>query len=590
MKYKDIFLKVNKPARYTGGEYNSCNTDKQNKMSFCLCFPEPYEVAMSNLGMKILYHMLNENEDIVCERCFYPWEDFSAELVKNSIPLFSIESKKSLADFDILGFSIHHELCYTNVLAMLKLSNLPFYAKDRTGNMPLIIAGGPCSLNPEPYAEFFDLIIIGEGEESLNSLCKLYIKNLNADKNEFLLKATEIEGVYVPSLMNVIYNEDNKIKSFHSQYNVNKAFVKDLDSVYYPANVIVPNIEAVHDRGILELYRGCSNGCRFCQAGFISRPIRHKNHEVLLKQAKAILQNTGYEELSLSSLSTGDYPCLKELLESLQPVKESGIGISLPSLRLSGYLKEFATGDSVTFAPEAGSQRLRDVINKNISDTEIDEAFNEAFMQGCTGLKLYFMCGLPTETIEDIKAIADIAIRAKKIYKSYKTGKSLTITVSCAVLIPKPFTPFQWEAMEKKESIENKQQVLKQILLNERIKFNYHGYNVSRLEGIFARGDRKLSKVIIRAFETGCRLDSWSEYFDNKKWEDAFKYCGIDPDFYLRERQAEEILPWDFIDAQILKDYLKSEREKAYSVTVTLDCRKGCNACGANQGGFCGLC
>jgi radical SAM family uncharacterized protein len=550
-----------------------------------MCFPEPYEIAMSNLGIKILYHMLNEREDTVCERCFFPWQDFSDILRLKNIPLFSIESKKFIKDFDILGFSIHHELCYTNILHMLSLAGLPFYSKDRTDDMPLIIAGGPCSLNPQPYADFFDLIIIGEGEESLNSLCSLYIehKKQGFNRQSFFEQAAKIEGVFIPSFLETDYDDSGRIKAFKSEYGIKKAYVKDIDKSFYPVNMIVPNLESVHDRAVLELYRGCSNGCRFCQAGFISRPIRQKSISTLTHQAKQILKNTGFEELSLSSLSTGDYPCLKQLIEELEPLKESGITFSLPSLRLSGYLQAFAaSADSVTFAPEAATARLRNVINKNITEQDITAAFEEAFSQGQTRLKLYFMCGLPSETEEDIKEISRITLLARQIFNKYRRGSSLNISVSLAVFIPKPFTPFQWESFGSEQSVKDKQMMLKEPLSRQRVKYSYHSYDVSMLECIFSRGDGRLSKVIERAYELGCVLDSWSEYFDLNKWKQAFSDCGIDYHCYLRQFGEDEILPWDFFDSGISKRYLLKEREKAFSGETTRDCRQGCNGCGAD--------
>lgn len=592
MKYSEIFSKVNKPARYTGDEYNSCNFLKPHSLSFCLCFPEPYEIAMSNLGMKILYHMLNGREDTVCERCFFPWTDFSALLKQNNIPLFSIESKKALKDFDIIGFSIHHELCYTNILHMLKLADIPFYSRSRSDDMPLVIAGGPCSINPEPYAEFFDIIIIGEAENALYDLCSLYIEykesNKSFNRNDFFKQAANIEGVYIPSFMHVEYDEKGNIAKLITSYNVKRAFVKDINKSFYPAALIVPNLEAVHDRGVLELYRGCSNGCRFCQAGFVTRPLRHKSADVLVRQAEDMLKSTGFEEISLSSLSTGDYPQLKELIDRLNYLKCEGTTFSLPSLRLSGYLKDFASSANVTFAPEAATQRLRNVINKNITDDDIDGAFEEAFSLGQNNIKLYFMCGLPTETEQDILHIADIVNRAKQIYSKYNAKSCLKISVSCAVFIPKPFTPFQWEKMEERQSIENKQKILGNLLKKLNVKYNYHDYNTSVIEAVFSRGDRRLCEVIEKAYKSGCMLDNWSEFFDYGKWQRAFEECGIDISYYLDEIEIERILPWDFFDCGIKKEYLLNERENAYKAAATRDCRRGCNRCGA-QAMYCDI-
>ena len=586
MIYTHILKKVIKPARYTGGEYNSCDPAKPHEISFCFCFPEPYEVAMSNLGMKILYHMLNDRPDTVCERCFMPWPDLSEILIRQDIPLFSIESKKSLREFDILGFSIHHELCYTNILHMLRLAGLPFYARERGEGMPLVIAGGPCSVNPEPYAEFFDLIVVGEGEECLNSLLGLYLEE-KGDRKRFLERAAAIEGVYVPSLLEVQYSSDGTIRGFLDP-KVKKTFVRDLDNSYFPERMIIPNIEAVHDRAVIELFRGCSNGCRFCQAGFATRPIRYRSKGKLSRQAAKLIESTGYEEISLSSLSTGDYPELRDLLDELKPLKEKWTNISLPSLRLRGFYGEFAAG-SLTFAPEAGTQRLRDVINKNITDEDIEAAFKEAFSAGCSNLKLYFMTGLPTETMEDIEGIAQVALLAKRLSRS-EGKRSPSITVSSSVFLPKPFTPFQWEAMDDRQATLEKQAYLRQIFRKNRIKYSYHDYDMSRLEAIFSRGDRRLSEVIVAAYRKGCTLDSWTEFFDAKKWDEAFSECGIDPGFYLRKRPFDEVLPWDFIDAHISRKYLQRECERAYAGVTTRDCRLGCNGCGASAGGCCALC
>lgn len=580
MKFEEILLKVEKPARYSGGEYNTPDMAKPCDVRFCMCMPDLYEVGMSNLGLKILYHVLNNAEGVVAERCFAPAVDFCEQMRANNIALSSLETHTPLKDFDIVGFSIQYELLYSNVLYMLDVAGIPFYAKDRDDSFPLIIAGGPCAINPEPFAEFCDIVMVGEGEETLVQLAELYKlhkkKRNGFNKKSFLRSAAAIEGAYVPS-----------INTPRSRKTVRKAVVKDFENCFYPTAQLMPTLEVVHDRAMLELYRGCANGCRFCQAGYYYRPIRYRSGAKAAELCSKLIKETGFDEISLGSLSTGDYPYLAELLDTVKPISDSAhVNLALPSLRLNSFKGAYATSSrksSLTFAPEAGTQRLRDVINKNISEQDVEDGLKEAFADGYKSIKLYFMMGLPTETDEDIMGIVSLVKRIKQLYGKYGKG-FLTINVSCAVFIPKPGTPFQWEPQITMEEMQRRQYMLKDELRQIRgVSFHYHDRETSELEAILARGDRRLSKVVELAYRKGAKFDGWTEFFKYPLWQEAMTELKIDKDYYLRGFSVSDTLPWGFIDIGVTQDYLKQEREKAYRRVTTENCLKGCRGCGASS-------
>jgi radical SAM family uncharacterized protein len=570
-----LLIGVEKPARYTGGEFNTPDMSKPVSARYCFCFPDVYEIGMSNLGLQILYDIINKQPDFLAERCFAPWVDMADAMRKNGIPLLSLETATPLAQFDVVGFSIQFELLYTNVLYMLDLAGIPFWASERGEEFPFIIAGGPCAVNPEPFAEFFDAVLIGEGEENNLEFLKLVAqgKKEGLTKTEILSRAKEIEGVYVPS-------------QHIAGETVKKAVVRDFENASYPERPLVPNINVVHDRATLEIYRGCASGCRFCQAGFYYRPIRERSVQTLADAAKKIVRNTGFDELSLCSLSAGDYSGLWEFMEEIRPyINENNVNLSLPSLRLSGFDKKFAESSrksSLTFAPEAGTQRLRDVINKNITDRDI-ENIGEAFSAGYDSVKLYFMMGLPTETDEDLDGIAAICRRLRDIYFSIRGKKHLNISVSCSVFIPKPCTPFEREAqIDIAEMLRRQNYVRRQLKDIKGVSFSWHGAESSKLECALARGDKKLSRVLVRAYKNGCKFDGWSERFNWDAWQKSFEEEGVDMDAYTREIEKDAPLPWEFIDIGVSRAYFERERQKAYAGATTKSCREGCNACGAN--------
>lgn len=598
-----LLLKVQKPGRYVGGELNEVVKDKKNiDVRFAFCFPDTYEVGMSHLGMKILYSQFNSIDYIWCERVFAPWVDMEEEMRKNNIPLYALESGDSVAEFDFIGFTLQYELSFSNMLNMLKLSNVPIKSSDRKDLFNIVVAGGPCACNPEPIADFVDLFFIGEGEEVDLEVIELYreCKKQNKSKAEFLKLCAKIEGVYVPSLYDVDYNADGTIKSFTPKSGapavVNKRIIKDMDNVYYPDNFVVPLVEIVHDRAVQEIFRGCIRGCRFCQAGFIYRPVREKSPETINTQCKALCENTGYDEVSLSSLSSSDYSQIVPLLEKLTEwSKDEKVSISLPSLRVDGFTDEIMNKiktvrkSGLTFAPEAGSQRMRDVINKNVREDELLATCATAFDGGWTTVKLYFMIGLPTETMDDVASIAQLGQSVVNTYyqcPNKPKGKSVRVTVSASSFVPKPFTPFQWEPQDTIEVLHSKQQHIKDSITTKKIQFNYHDADTSYLEAVFARGDRKLCKVMELACERGFHFDGWNDCFSLEKWLELFEECGIDPSFYAnRRRSFDEILPWDHINYGVTKEFLIKECKKAYENDTTPHCRLKCSNCGAAKYG-----
>lgn len=606
MNLDKLLKKIQKPSRYTGGEWGSVKKDPESvDVRFAFCFPDTYEVGMSHLGMRILYHLYNSRDDVYCERVFAPLEDFEQLLKENGMPLFSLETKTPLCDFDMIGFTLQYELCYTNILNMLEMGGVAVKSCDRKDGDPIVCAGGPCAYNAEPIADFVDIFIMGEGEEVNLEIIDCFKKNRNKPREEILFALSQIEGVYVPSLYDVLYNEDGTVKSVEPKRSgvpktVKKRIIKDLDKVFYPDNLVVPFTDIVHDRIMLEVFRGCPRGCRFCQAGMIYRPVREKSPERLYECAKSLMDNTGYEELSLTSLSTGDYSHFLDLTDTLlKAAEENRTNIALPSLRLDSFNLDLINRvqkqrkSSFTFAPEAGTQRMRDVINKNITEEDLLSSVRLAFNNGWSSLKLYFMIGLPLETDEDVAGIGRLAHKVLDEYfaiEKDKRPKNGHITLSTASFVPKPFTPFQWYPQDTEEELSRKQQIVKENVHAKQIKYNYHDSKTSRLEGVFARGDRRLCDVIYTAWKMGCKMDGWSEFFKYDTWLEAFSECGVDPDFYsARKRDFGEVLPWDHIDVGVTKEFLIREAKRAEEGKTTKNCMIACNKCGAERFD-CGIC
>ena len=598
-----ILKAVTKPGRYTGGEFNEIVKDKEKvDVRFAFCFPDTYEIGMSNLGMRILYEALNREESVWCERVYAPWLDMDEKMREYGLPLTALESGDPLTDFDVVAFTLQYELCYTVVLRMLRLAGIPLIASDREEDAPIILGGGPCAYNPEPMADFFDIFSIGEGEEALPELCALY-RRMKQDgsytKTAFLREAAKLEGFYVPSLYRVDYREDGAIGAITPLYDdipvkVRKRIVKDLDQAPYPEKPVMPFIETVHDRIVLEVNRGCIRGCRFCQAGMVYRPIREKSPDTLCKLARCIYENTGYEEISMISLSISDYSGVAELTDKLLTwTDEAHVSLSLPSLRIDSFSEELMKKVSsvrtggITFAPEAGTQRLRDVINKNVTEEDLMRSVGIAFSAGKNNVKLYFMNGLPTETLDDVEGIAELA--RKVIGRFYQTpdrnkARPVSVTVSVSCFVPKPFTPFQWEAQDTVEELVSKQEHLRECITDRKIRYNWHDAKVSHLEAVFARGDRRLSRALLLAAEEGMTFDAWDECFDYEKWMSVFERSGIDPAFYANRAFAkDDVLPWDVIDVGVSKAFLWREREKAYAEKTTPSCAEHCGGCGASQ-------
>ena len=595
-----ILPTVQKPARYTGGEFNEiqkCPEDVRVNIAFC--FPDTYEIGMSNVGMRILYGVMNQMDGVWCQRVFAPWGDMEDAMRQHNLPLWALESQRPVKDFDMIAFTIGYEMSYSNILNMLQLAGVPLHTKDRTGLNQMVFAGGVCAFNPEPLAEFIDFFSLGEGEDITVEIVSLYdrAKAESWSKDQFLHEVAKIPGVYVPSFYRHEYREDGTLAAIipleGAPERITKRIVEDLDKAYWPDKMIVPSTEIVHDRANLEVFRGCIRGCRFCQAGFSCRPVRKKSPEVLYNQAVSTLEHSGNNEITLSSLSTSDYRGLKELTDALIPYcADHKVNLSVPSLRADNFSRELmeklqtVRKSGLTFAPEAGTQRLRDVINKNLKEEEILTTCANAFSGGWNNVKLYFMLGLPTETDEDVLGIAELVYKIILAWKEHAVNKKrgLRVHVATAYFVPKPHTPFQWEQQITPEEYLRRCKLLKSHLYSKSIEYDYHAPDLSRLEAVFARGDRRLGPVIEQAVMNGARLDGWDEYFNYSKWFDAFKVCGIDPNFYTVRGYAEdEILPWDTIDVGVDKKFLLRERKRAYAGLITPDCREGCAGCGANR-------
>ena len=598
---------VQKPTRYTGGEMNTqLKPWDSAKLHFAFCFPDTYEVGMSHLGMKILYAAMNQQPDMLCERAFMPWVDMMDLMKQEKVPLFTLESRSPLSAFDVVGFTLQYEMSYSNILAMLELGGIPLLRENRREEDPIVVAGGPCAFNPEPLADFIDAFMVGDGEEQILDLNRVIMQGREegASRMTILKRLCAIRGVYVPALYDVQYNADGTIASMkpncpEAPEKVLKAIIPDLDKAFYPTEIPVPYMEIIHDRIMLEIMRGCTRGCRFCQAGILYRPVRERSLEHLVELAQQLENTTGYEEISLSSLSSGDYTCLAELIrELIRRLDEKRVSISLPSLRLDSVLKDSLEATqkekktSLTFAPEAGTQRLRDVINKGVTEEDLMSKVSDAFHGGWSSVKLYFMMGLPTETTEDLDGIADLAKKVVDAYFAVPRGeraKGLRVVCSASVFVPKPFTPFQWEPQDTQEMVREKQSHLREKLHIKGVTFNYHESDLSYLEACFARGDRRMGQVLLRAYQKGCMLDGWTELFKYDMWREAFAELGIDPAFYAyRRREKDEIMPWDVIDCGVTKEFLWREKEKAEKAQTTKDCRKGCNGCGLQR--FKGVC
>lgn len=604
-RYTSTILKsVSKPGRYSGGEFGQIIKDRDAvKARFAFCFPDTYEIGMSNLGVRILYGALNREEDIWCERVYDPWIDMQEKMREYDLPLCACESGDELGKFDFVGFTLQYEMSYTNVLGMLKLAKIPLRSADRTEDCPIVIGGGPCAYNPEPIADFFDLFNIGEGEEMLVELVRLYIKMKDEGRYtraEYLHEAARsVKGAYVPSLYEVTYNGDGTIKAYTPKFDdipsrVQKRIIADMDTAYFPEKVVMPYIETVHDRVMLEVYRGCIRGCRFCQAGIIYRPVREKTPEVLNRQAKCLFESTGYDEISLTSLSISDYSELEKLTDLLlEWTDDKMINLSLPSLRVDSFTKELmdkiatVRSSSLTFAPEAGTQRLRDVINKNVREEDLLRAVGVAFEAGKNTVKLYFMQGLPTETYADLEGIPELAEHVIDAYykcPSRNRARSVQVTISVSCFIPKPFTAFQWEAQDTIEELEKKQAYIGSKITDRKIRYNHHDARVSRIEAVLARGDRRLCAALELACEENFAFDAWDECFDYDRWLSVFERTGTDPAFYAnRKFGLDEVLPWDIIDCGVTKEFLLRERAKAYGEQTTPNCRESCSGCGANR-------